>query len=284
LLISKRGWEIQVGVSAKVGLLDFLSNGGSDSAPANSNDATGSYLGNLIDPTTTPQYLKARQQEAALGFFTGLAAASGPSRLPVPFGTAIAGGGQGLMNALNGLSDNTLKAAQTSNQITDTQLKKLQGAGLLQKFQFIQQEMNAGTPGASAPGAGTVTPGAAGVSSDATPGAKATLGSSMTTADTNMEPEQRALLDTIAGPESHGAYNIRWGGMNPDGSLNPGQYFSDLSKHPQIKLAGPVGPSDAAGRYQFLNSTFQPIAQGRSPLRHDATRSPHQAAAEGFPG
>lgn len=236
-----------------MGIFDFFTGG--DSTPTASSDATGSYLGNLVDPMTTPQYLKARQQEAALGFFTGLAAGSGPSRLPVPFGSAVASGAQGLMGALNNLSDNSLKSAQTGNAIVDTKLKgadivfkDLQGQqlkqqiGLLGNAARLQQEyyQNGGVYGA--PG----TPGG-------TPG-KSALALSSTTADTSMEPEQRALLDTIAGPESAGAYNVRY---TPKGGVP----FDSYASHPGIYEEGPAGPSSAAGRYQFVRSTFLPIQQ-----------------------
>ncbi|HEX3862096.1 MAG TPA: glycoside hydrolase family protein [Stellaceae bacterium] len=237
-----------------MGLLDFLT-GGDNSAPdpKTSSDATGSYLGNLIDPTTTPQYLKARQQEFGLNFFANMAAASGPSRLPVPFGSVIGAATLGGEKGLSDLSSQTLQAAQTANQIQDNQLKKLQGAGLLQKMQFINQEMNGGngTPAGGVAGGVAGVPGSA-AGMPAAPGAKPALSS--TTADTSLLPEQRALLDTIAGPESSGAYNIRWNGPNG------GAYFDSYAQHPNIAVAGPAGPSTAAGRYQFVNSTWQPIA------------------------
>jgi muramidase (phage lysozyme) len=71
--------------------------------------------------------------------------------------------------------------------------------------------------------------------------------SSNTTANRSLPLEARAFLDTIAGPESHGSYNARW----------PGKTFSDFSRHPNIHESGPEGPSDAAGRYQMLSSTWR---------------------------
>ena len=80
-------------------------------------------------------------------------------------------------------------------------------------------------------------------------------GGSMTT-NPNLSPAQRALLDTIAGPESAGQYNVRYGG--PSGS----QTFDSFARHPMIPEVTANGrTSDAAGRYQFLSSTYQPIAQ-----------------------
>lgn len=66
-------------------------------------------------------------------------------------------------------------------------------------------------------------------------------------------PEARALLDAIAGSESPG-YNVRFGGAK----------FDDYSKHPEKGAPIPWRPgytSDAAGRYQFLSTTYKPIAK-----------------------
>ena len=65
--------------------------------------------------------------------------------------------------------------------------------------------------------------------------------------------EARALLDAIAGSESPG-YNTVFGG----------QKFKDYKKHPEIDVPIPWRPgetSNAAGRYQFLSTTYNPIAK-----------------------
>jgi muramidase (phage lysozyme) len=77
------------------------------------------------------------------------------------------------------------------------------------------------------------------------------------TRNQGLPPEARALLDTIAGPESAGAYNVRWGGIG-----KPDATFNDFSKHPNIPEPGPAGPSTAAGRYQITNETWREFAPG----------------------
>lgn len=69
--------------------------------------------------------------------------------------------------------------------------------------------------------------------------------------------EGYALLQAIAGSESGGRYDIRFDGKG-------GSTFSDYSKHPDVDVVVPWRKdgktSDAAGKYQFLNSTWKPIA------------------------
>lgn len=65
------------------------------------------------------------------------------------------------------------------------------------------------------------------------------------------KPYQKALLNTISGPESGGRYDVIYGGGK----------FSDFSHHPEKAVRIQTGPnagrtSSAAGKYQFLGSTW----------------------------
>ncbi len=85
-------------------------------------------------------------------------------------------------------------------------------------------------------------------------GRSPTAGPAVRTFDTTMTPQARGLLDTIAGTESPG-YNVMYGGRR----------FTDMSQHPNMAVPIGSGPnagqaSTAAGRYQFLKSTWDEAA------------------------
>lgn len=67
-----------------------------------------------------------------------------------------------------------------------------------------------------------------------------------------LKPHEAALLNAISGGESAGKYNIRYDG-------GAGSTFELNGQHPAIKVMTKEGPSDAAGRYQFLSSTWRRV-------------------------
>ena len=71
---------------------------------------------------------------------------------------------------------------------------------------------------------------------------------------------QAAFLNAISGGESAGKYNIRFNG-------GAGAIFELNGQHPQVKVPvqledGTMSTSDAAGRYQFLSSTWRRVMGG----------------------
>lgn len=70
----------------------------------------------------------------------------------------------------------------------------------------------------------------------------------------DLPPEARSLLNAIARPESGGAYDVRY---SPKGGVK-----FEGNQHPNIREAGPHGPSSAAGRYQFTGTTWKDMGGG----------------------
>jgi len=76
-----------------------------------------------------------------------------------------------------------------------------------------------------------------------------------------LKPHEQALLNGIAKPESGGRYDIRY---SPGG----GTTFAETGEHPGLYEPGPAGPSSAAGRYQFVKSTWDRVA-GDAPFTRE---------------
>jgi muramidase (phage lysozyme) len=81
------------------------------------------------------------------------------------------------------------------------------------------------------------------------------------------DPNVKAFLDVLAKNESGGRYNVSVGNKT----------FTDMSKHPEMYNA--QLNSDAAGRYQFLSTTYKPIAR-RLGLKDFSAQSQDLAAVQ----
>lgn len=106
-----------------------------------------------------------------------------------------------------------------------------------------------GGGGAAGPQASVTAP------SSGAAGAAPSSGSTSQAINTTLSPNQKALLDTIAGTESPG-YNVMYGGKR----------FDNYADHPRVAVPIASGPnagktSSAAGRYQFLGSTWDAQAK-----------------------
>lgn len=79
----------------------------------------------------------------------------------------------------------------------------------------------------------------------------------MTVTDTSLPVEAKAFLDTISRYESP-AYDVIVG----SGKYGAPGKFTDYTKHPNIVgMRTVAGPSTAAGRYQFVYSTWKALQQ-----------------------
>jgi len=159
--------------------------------------------------------------------------------------------------ALGAIGEGGLKAVQymveSKKNDSEIRLKNAQSAGLELNNSFIPGQtavLRAGLGGQSVP----QVPLGVGPTAGLAP-SKGIAGPAVSSqaVDSSLPPEARAFLDTIAGPESKGAYNVRY---TPTG----GATFNSFDRHPNIAEPGPEGPSTAAGRYQITKSTWDPLA------------------------
>lgn len=86
-------------------------------------------------------------------------------------------------------------------------------------------------------------------------------------ASTDMNPVQRGFLDTLAGPESGGRYDIK----------NGGSTFSGFQQFPSG--VGPGGSSSASGRYQFTEGTWKELQRKYPGTLTDFSPKSQDAAA-----
>jgi Tape measure protein len=105
---------------------------------------------------------------------------------------------------------------------------------------------------------GYTSPGGSGQGAGGTPSSRGGTGGSVgpvgsATAATGLTAGQSAFLKTVSGPGIEGAdYNTIVGGGK----------FTDFSKHPGIVgVRTALGPSTAAGRYQFTKTTWNMVAK-----------------------
>jgi muramidase (phage lysozyme) len=197
-----------------------------------------------------------QQQQQAMAY-RGLMAAAGafgqaamPSRMPVPIGAALGSAAAAMGDA----QDTALMNALRGN-LVGLQGQELRAKIGLQSQLASEQPPSMYAPVGGQPGGGQPSPtlpstAETAAASGDTGGAGAV---SSTTVDASLPPEARALLDSISGPESQGAYNIRY---TPAG----GTPFDSYAQHPGIYEPGPQGKSSAAGRYQIVKSTWDPLA------------------------
>ena len=102
----------------------------------------------------------------------------------------------------------------------------------------------------------------------------ATSGTEGTPGLAPLSSNMRGLLNVIAGPESGGRYNVRYDG-SPTGAT-----FDGYDQHPNVAspIPGTKLVSTAAGRYQFINSTWNQTAKMLG-LKDFSPQSQDQGAA-----
>jgi muramidase (phage lysozyme) len=157
------------------------------------------------------------------------------------------------------------KAAKTQS-VLDAQQKQTDALNAASAaWKTAQAQAGGGTP--ATPGTSTTPPSNAVTTTPLAPaqGASPTALASADPVAPGLAPYQKAFLNTLAGGESGGKYNIRYDGT-PTGAP-----IADLSQHPNVLVPTSGGQkSSAAGRYMFTGSTWNDTGGGDfSPANQD---------------
>src|SRR4249920_387357 len=210
-------------------------------------DPAAAYGGLLADPAT-----KDAMQARALAAMANAFAEGGmpvPYKGGIPLLSTIGRAGAAAYGGQDALIKARLEQAQAA-------LAGTQGDVARQNLDFMKAYVKSRQ---QALGGGDAKPGGPlsllqGAGGTAAPGDAGGPAISTEAVSTDLPNEARAFLDTVAGPESKGAYNIRY---TPQG----GATFDSFADHPRIYEPGPDGKSSAAGRYQIVASTFDPLKE-----------------------
>jgi hypothetical protein len=247
-------------------------NATTNSSPGFFSDSTGNYLGNMIDPSTVNQFKAARAQEGLLGLGAGLLSL-GPSRLPVPFWQSLGAGAQGLLGAQHGLTDDTLKAAQTGSAIADQATKKMDLALAIKQLQLADQRRAADAAGGTPAPADTAAPAATVTPVNLTGGAAGNAPPVSTSASENAARAATVLVNEFGWTPAaaQGALNnmfgessgVAWGNIGGGGENGLWQFHPKT--HLPLFLAASGGDTspEAQARYMgtYVNKTMPGYGQ-----------------------
>src|SRR6266550_1562163 len=159
------------------------------------------------------------------------------------------------LNAMTSLSN-----VQGENALRQEQAKQMQQQALLTAAQVgLTQKAGEPPPPMYLPGSltGAASPQPSAGTGPAT-GASGTASPDIDTVTAGDSPEWRAFAQAVAGPESKGRFDVRYG---PNGAIP----FDDYSKHPNIAEKSLAGPSTAAGAWQITKSTYDTLPEEQRP-------------------
>lgn len=191
---------------------------------------------NPLDPNAGAQSLLTQEEiETRRKIAAQMAAAATKSRPMTHWAQAAA---QGLEGFVAGLEQRKVDQASAASADYDKAQQASWGASPVAPVTAAPVVTGEATPAVAPAGGTTVAAGAA-----------------LDPVASDLAPHQKAFLNAVAGPESAGRYNVRY---TPSG----GATFEGFDKHPAIYEKGPAGPSSAAGRYQFVKSTWDALGGG----------------------